>query len=300
MSYNRVMRRAAFLAGLLALLPRPGAAQETMADEVRIERQEWRVLGWNDECGVAFTVLSYPPFGSGYAGDPASTRVGTFSIPVAKDDAQLAWTLAADGQFSFSQKDLDKAEKDLKKDGYSHPGFPELIQDARIGDQPLLAEAILSTSTLKTRIEKSWPGPEWRWAGANYNPLNTCGLFVFEKKSDPKHYTFLLARVYNPRVRTDRAYAHASNARLLFNTGDLDIGAVEAETAALLAPDLPIARYEHAAMLALTGQSDQAVKELAAAVKLDDKYSVKAYDDEDFADLRRREDFRKLTRPPRR
>lgn len=281
----------ALLAALLAL---PASAQDN--PDFTIDHQEWHVVGWNDACGVALTVLSYPKVGEAIAGEPISTRAGTVSIPVAKDLAETAWTLQADGPLSFSPKDLDKAEKELKAAGFSRAGYPEIIQDAPVAEQPLLAEAILSTETLKPRLKKGWPGPEWRWAGADYNPLGTCGLLVYENRRDLRHYSFLLLRVYNTRTRTDRAYAHASNARLLFNTGKLDEGAQEAETAALLAPGLPIARYEHAAMLALTGRTDQAMDELRAAVKLDPKYRAKARDDEDFEELRRREDFREATR----
>jgi hypothetical protein len=284
----------AILAGLVALSARPAAAQNV--DDVRIDHEDWRVIGWSDACGVAFTVLSYPKLGEAMAGDPFSTRVGSLIVPVEKEAASSRWTLEADGPLSFSQRALDKAEKDLRQGGFNHAGFPETILDVPVGDQPLLAETILSTGTLAPRLKKGWPGPEWRWAGANYNPLTTCGLLVFENRADPRHYSFLLARVYNPRARTDRAYAHASNARLLFNGGNLDAGAAEAATAALLAPDLAIARYEHAAMLALTGQADQAMDELAAAVKLDPKYRAKARDDEDFADLRGRDDFKSATR----
>ena len=279
----------ALLAGLLAF---PAAAQ----DEFTIDHQTWHIVGWNDSCGVGLTILSYPKVGEAIAGDPISTRVGTVSIPVAKELSETNWTLQADGPLSFAQKDLDKAEKDLRNAGYSHPGYPEIIQDVPVGDQPLLAEAILSTGTLKARIKSGWPGSEWRWSGVNYNPLATCGLLVYENRAKPLHYEFLLLRVYNSRTRTDRAYAHASNARLLFNGGNLDAGAVEAETAALLDPELPIARYEHAAMLALTGQTDQAMDELKAAVKLNPKYRAKARDDEDFDELRRREDFQEATR----
>ena len=254
------------------------------------------MLGWNDECGVGLTVLTYAKFGEGFGGFPSSTRSGMLTIPVASEEPKTEWQLQADGMNSFKQLDLDKAEKDVKLSGYKRPGFPEVIQDGPIGNQPLLAETILSTSTLKMRITKGLPGPEWRWAGTNYNPLTTCALLVFEKRSALRQYSFILARIYNPRARTDRGYAHASNARLLFNDGELDYGAVEADTAARMAPEVPIARYENAAMLALTGHADQSVSELAAAIKLDSKYAAKARDDEDFAEVRARDDFQALTR----
>ncbi|MDE2142172.1 MAG: hypothetical protein KGJ84_07165 [Elusimicrobia bacterium] len=285
----------ALLAGFLALSPPHAAAQDDA--EFAVDHQDWHLVGWNDECGAAFTVLSYPKIGDAIAGDPISTRVGTMVIPVGREEPNLTWTLEADGPLSFSQKDLDKAEKDLRAGGFSRAGFPEIIQDAPVADQPLLADAILSTATLHPRVNKGWPAAkDWRWAAAEYNPLGTCALLVYENREQRKHYSFILLRVYNPGARRQRAYAHASNARLQFNTGNLDIGAAEAATAARLDPGLPIARYEHAAMLALTGRTDQAVDELKAAVKLDEKYREKARDDEDFSDLRRRDDFRALTR----
>lgn len=279
----------ALLLGLLAL---PAAAQSP--DEVAIDHEDWSVIGWNDACGVAFKVLSYPKLGEAITSEPFSTRAGTLEIPVEKEKAAGSWTLAADGPQSWNPKALAKAEKDLKKGGFSRPGYPEIIQDGRIGPQPLLAEAILSTGTLSPRLKTGWPAPPWRWAGASYNPLATCALLVFENRGAPRRYSFLLVRVYNPRARTDRAYAHASNARLLFEGGDLDAGAAESETAARLAPDLAIARYQHAAMLALAGHANQAVEELAAAVKLEPKYREKARGDEDFVDLRQRDDFKDL------
>ena len=294
MSYNRLVILLALLAGLLTF---PAAAQDN--PDFTIDHQDWHMVGWNDACGVAFSVLSFPKVGEAIAGDPISTRVGIMNILVGKDASELRWTLEADGPLSFSQKDLDKAEKDLKAGGFSRPGYPEIIQNVPVGDQPLLAEAILSTSTLAPRLKKGWPGPEWRWAGANYNRLATCTVLVYENRADPRHYSFLLLRVYNTRARTNRSYAHASNARLLFNVGNLDAGALEAETAALLDPDLPIARYEHAAMLALTGRADLAMDELNVAVKLNPKYREKARDDRDFDELRRREDFQEATRPRR-
>lgn len=292
-SYNRGV--IALLLALLAGAAAPRAAAQNM-DEVTIDHEECRVIGWNDACGVAYSVLSYPKLGEAMAGEPISTRVGTLGIPVGKQKAAGRWTLEADGALSWDAKAYKKAEKDLRAGGYARRGYPEVIRDAPIGDQPLLAETILSTGTLQPRLKDGWPGPEWRWAGGEYNPLGTCALLAYESRENPRHYRLLLIRVYNPRARIDRAYAHASNARLLFNAGNLDDAAPEAETAAALAPELPIARYEHAAMLALTGRQNEAVRELAEAVKLDPALGAKARDDADFHDLRKRDDFRDLAR----
>lgn len=294
MSYNRVVRALA-LTLLLGRLALPAFAQQEYVDP-NIDHEAWSVIGWSDSCGVAFKHLYYPVLGEAIVGDPVTTHVGTARIAPGKEKYSARWTYQAEGPMSWDPKAEADAEKALKKGGYTRPGFFELIQDAPIGKQPLLAETILSTSTLSPRLTTGWPGPEWRWAGGNYSPLGTCALLAFEKRGAPRHYRLLLLRVYNARARTDRAYAHASNARLLFEAGNLDVAAVEAETAATLAPELPIARYEHAAMLALTGHINEAADELGAAVKLDPKYAIKAREDIDFVDLRERDDFKEMTR----
>jgi len=278
---------------LLALLALPAAAQ---MDEADVDHETWNVIGWNDACGVAFEHFYYPKLGEEMTTEPIETHIGTAMIHPGKEDYVARWTYEATGRLSYKESANIKAEKDLKKAGYNRPGYPELIQDAPVGDQPELAETLLSTETLQARLTKAWPPqPEWRWAGGSYSPLGTCGLLVFEHRSNPRHYRLLLLRIYNPRVRLDRAYAHASNARLLFNAGNLDVAATEAETAAALAPELPIARYEHAAMLSLTGNPNKAIAELAEAIKLDPTYAEKAKGDLDFADLKDRQDFRETT-----
>jgi hypothetical protein len=277
---------------LLFFLIRPAAAQIQEAD---VDHETWKVVGWNDGCGVAFEHYYYPKLGEDMVSEPIETHIGTAMIPPGKEEYVARWTFEASGRLSYKESAVAKAEDDLKKAGYTRAGYPEVIQDARIGNQPELAETILTTATLHARLNKAWPrAPAWRWAGADYSPLGTCGMLVFEHRANPRHYRLLLLRVYNPRMRLDRAYAHASNARLLFDAGGLDVAAVEAETAALLAPELPIARYEHAAMLALTGNPNKAVVELGEAVKLDASYAAKARDDLDFADLKDRQDFREI------
>lgn len=284
------MNKSLVILPLILFLIRPAAAQ---MDEADVDHETWKVVGWNDACGVAFEHFYYPKLGEDMTSEPVETHIGTAMIPPGKEDYVARWTYEATGRLSYSERAVGKAEADLKKGGYVHPGFPELIQDAPIGDQPELAETILSTETLQARLTKAWPPqPEWRWAGGSYSPLGTCGLLVFEHRKNPRHYRLLLLRVYNPRVRLDRAYAHASNARLLFDAGSMDVAATEAETAAALAPELPIARYEHAAMLALTGNPNKAIVELGEAIKLDASYAEKARDDLDFTDLKDRQDFR--------
>ena len=279
---------------LTLLLTIPAAAQK--AETIAVDHETWKVIGWNDACGVAYEQLSYPKLGEAMSSEPISTRVGVASIPLGSEAYSAKWALEADGRLSWDERAVATAEKDLKAGGYTRPGFLETIQDAPVGDQPLLAETLLSTSTLAARVKSGWPGPEWRWAGGGYSPYGTCALLAFEKRGSPRHYRLMLVRVYNPRARRDRAYAHASNARLLFNAGNLAVAAPEAETAAQLDPILPIARYEHAAMLALTGSFNESVDELAAAVKLEPKYRAQARGDIDFADLKDRQDFLDLTK----
>jgi tetratricopeptide (TPR) repeat protein len=293
MSYNRIVRAFA-LTFLLGLIPLRAAAQD--AGGVAVDHEEWKVIGWDDACGVAFEHLYYPVFGEAISGEPVSTRVGEARIPPGKENYIARWTYQADGPASWKAEEMEAAVSDLKKSGYTRPGFPESIVEGSIADSPSISETLRSTATLSALLKSGWPGPEWRWVGGSYSPLGTCALIAFENPAEPRRYRLLLLRVYNPRARLDRAYAHASNARLLFDGGNIDAAAPEAENAAALAPDLPMARYEHAAMLALTGRLNEAADELAAAVKLDKKYGAKARDDIDFAELRGREDFKALTR----
>lgn len=262
--------------------------------EIGIEREEWRVVGWNDACSVAFVHLGYPKFGEAIHGEPVITRVGTLTIPAGKEKAAQTLTLDASGTNTWDSKGLAAAEKELKKAGYDRPGFIEDIRRARVGEQPGLEDRLSDLKTLAPRAPVGGKG--LRWAAAAYSPLSTCALLVFEREDEPARLKLELARVYNPRVRRERGYDHASNARLLFESGDLDGGLAEAKTAAAVAPELPIARYNHAAMLCLSGRLNEAVAELSAAIKLDARLIDKAKTDWDLDNLRKRQDFRELMR----
>ncbi len=276
------------VAALLAAPARP-------EDRVVIDHETWRVVGWNDSCSVALTKLSYPRLGDALSTEPYATRAGLMTLKSNQESGELRWTLESDGAASWDERYFNNSVEELKAAGYVKAGYPETVLEA-VGRQPLLAQTLLSTQTFASRLISGWPSKEWRMAGAHFNPLTTCVLLVFENRQTPRQYDFLLTHTYNPRVRIERAYAHASNARLLFNDGNLDAGTLEAATAAALAPELAIGRYGYAALLALTGRHDEAMRELTAAVKLDRKYVQKAREDLDFHDLRSREDFRDLTR----
>ena len=281
------------LSALVAvLLIAPSAKAD---DRVVIDRETWSVVGWNDSCGVALTKLSYPRLGDALTTEPYAARAGVMTLKPNQESGELRWTLEVDGAASWDERYFNKSLNELKANGFVKPGYPEIVRET-VGRQPLLAETLFSTKTFASRLESGWPNSEWRLAGADFNPLTTCVLLVFENRRVRRQYDFLLTHTFNPRVRIERAYAHASNARLLFNDGNLDAAAPEAAVAAALAPELAIARYGHGALLAITGHHDEAMRELSAAVKLDRKYAQKAREDADFHDLRAREDFRDLTR----
>lgn len=290
MSYHR-----AVTALLLALLLAAPAAAQNM-DDVRLDREEWRTIGWNDACSVAFVHLAYPRLGDAIASEPIMTRVGTLGIAPGEEKSKLHWSLEADGALSWDARVVARTEKDLKKAGYARAGFPETIRSGPDGAQEGLAETLHSTSTLGARVKEGWPDAGWRWAAAEFNPLSTCALLVFESRERKSFFRFHLVRVYDTRARIERARAHTTNARLIFDTGDADSAVLEARTGARLGPELAVARYHHAAMLAVTGHPNPAMAELAAAIAIDPKYKERARTDRDFDELAKGEDFRRLTR----
>lgn len=276
-----------------ALLLAAAAAAAAPLD-IPIEREEWRVLGWNDACSVAFTRLAFPKLGAAIREEPVMTRVGTISVAPGEEHAKTAWSLEADGKMSWDRKAYEKAIKDLEKAGYTRKGFSETIRAEPMGSQPGLAELLLSTASLRIRRSVAWPGEGWRWIAAYYNPLSTCALVVMKGGQDAINHRFIMLRSYDPRARIERARAHTSNARLLLDMGELEAAAAEAENGATLAPELAVTRYHNAAFLAMTGRAPEAIKELEQAFKIDPSYRLRAKDDRDFAELHERKDFRRL------
>jgi tetratricopeptide (TPR) repeat protein len=292
MSYNRRMKTLAALAFALALTTAARAV-----DDSGLKSEEWTVLGWNDACSVAFEVKDFPKLGHGLQDDPAETRIGTLTIDPGKETSKLSWNLELDGPYSWDQRMAAASEKDLRENGYDRPGYLETVR-VEVGNQPGLADVLQSTVTLSARLKTGWPGHEWRLSGADFNPLSTCVLLAYDRRSGGPRRRYHLVRVYASRARLERARAHTENALLLYQAGNLEVAAAEAANAAQLAPELPISRYHNAALLTLVGHIDEAMVELAAAVKLDPALRAKAREDEDFESLRVRDDYQDLVREP--
>jgi hypothetical protein len=269
---------------LLLLLAVPASALD-------IEREEYRIVGWNDACAVAVERYAYPKLGAAIYGEPITSRVGTLAIVTEKPTVETRWVLETDGANTYDVNGIKAIRRKLRKAGYDRPGFTETIRDAVTVDSPGSAEVILSTSILEARPD-FWPDTtQWRWGRTHYNPLTTCALMVYEKIGERDRYKFLLTRIYNASARSDRGRAHTTNGRLLFNAGDLAGALAETEIGAKTAPELGGTRYHYAAMLALNGRLDEAVSELTIAVKIDPRFGEKAATDTDFDSLRNRQDF---------
>jgi tetratricopeptide (TPR) repeat protein len=264
------------------------------ARAIDIEREEYKIIGWNDACSVAVERYAYPVLGQALYGEPITSRVGTLAIVTAKPTVETRWVFEADGAHTADPRLIVGIRKNLRKAGYDRPGFNEMIRDARTIPGPSTSEIILSTASLEARPD-FWPDTRvWRWGRTHYNPLSTCALLIYEQIGERDRYKFLLTRIYNASARTDRGRAHTTNGRLLFNDGDLADALAETEIGARMAPEIGATRYHYAAMLALSGRLDKSVSELLAAIKLDETYRKNASTDSDFDSLLKRQDFQEL------
>ena len=272
---------------LLTLLAGP-------AEAIDIERETYAIVGWNNACSVAVERYAYPVLGQAIHGEPISSRVGTLSIVSKRPIVETRWVYEADGANTHDKAAIAGFRRKLRKAGFDRAGFHETIRAAPAADSPGAAEVILSTAILEARPD-FWPDTnEWRLGQIHYNPLSTCALLVYDRIGERDRFKFILTRIYNPGARSDRARAHVTNGRLLFNSGDLAGALEETAIGARTAPEVGAARYQHAAMLALSGRLSAAMDELLAAVKLDGRFAEKAADDLDFESLRVRQDFREL------
>ncbi len=279
----------ACLCGILLLAAGPAAGQA-------IERETFSAVGWNDACSVAVTHYGYPPLGEGARDEPVLTEIGTLTIPPGAQSARIQWDVNWTGIGTWQPGQAARALSDLAAAGYSQAGFAEIVRPQRISSQPGPAQVLLSTAAFSMRSTAGWPSRGWNWDQVVYAPLGNCALFVFRAdRQDAAFYSFLLLRVYDPSARGRRAQAHLDSAGLAYDAGDLPGALEESAIAAQMVPDLAQARYRHAAMLSLSGRSDESLAELDAALRLDPKLKAKAPHDPDFESLRAFSHFQRLT-----
>ncbi len=261
---------------------------------IDIEREEYKIVGWNNACSVAVERYAYPVLGQAIQGEPITSRIGTLAIVTERPVVETRWVLEADGANTHDKAAIAAFRRKLRKAGFDRPGFSETIRDAHTVESPGSAEVILSTAILEARPD-FWPDTaQWRLGYVHYNPLGTCALLVYDRIGERDRFKFILTRVYNASARAERGRAHTTNGRLLFNAGDLRAALAETEIGARMAPEVGGTRYHYAAMLAMNGRLSPAMAELLAAVKLDEVFAAKAADDADFDSLRVRQDFREL------
>ncbi|MCX5796906.1 MAG: hypothetical protein NTY77_15530 [Elusimicrobia bacterium] len=257
--------------------------------------EDLAVLGWNNACSVAIRHIGYGTTGADLLEEPLRTRIGTLTIPPGEDASHGAWAADWTGSHTWNKVAAKKALQELTDAGYKRPGFQEDIRIPLEGPPHPFEEVILSTAAFGLRAQLKRPGGDWRWEQVRYSALGDCGLFIFTRRPAGRpFYRYSLLRFYNPSARIQRAQAHMTNSRLLFEASDLEGALAETATAAHLQPDLAANRYRHAALLCLSGQLNESVAELDAAVRRDPKLAARARSDPDFSEVYEFPRFRDL------
>ena len=251
-----------------------------------VERETFAVVGWNDACSVAIQQFGYAALGAYIKDEPVRSRIGTITIPPGEDAARTVLTVDWTGARSWERDEAKQALVDLIAAGYKNPGFPEDIRAPHPGAPHPFEDTILSTATFALRAKFKWPGGDWSWDQVRYSLHSDCGLFIFSRLQDGRpFYRTMLLRFYNPAVRNQRAQAHLTNSRLLFEASDLEGALGEAASAAHMQPELASPRYRYAVMLCLSGHLNESVAELTKAVRLDPKLAAQARADPDFYEV---------------
>ena len=206
----------ALLAAACLLAAGPAAGQT-------IARETFSVLGWNNACSVAVQHFGYAALGKTIQDEPVLTRIGAITIPPGENASRTVWAM---------NQGAKKALQDLVAAGYERPGITEDIRIPRAKTLHPIEEIILSTAAFGLRAEFPWPGGDWRWEQVRYSPLGDCGLFIFSRREDNRtFYRYFLLRFYTPSVRSQRAQAHLTYSRLLFEASELEAALAETATA---------------------------------------------------------------------
>ncbi|MBI4676761.1 MAG: hypothetical protein HY748_04190 [Elusimicrobia bacterium] len=263
----------------------------------QVDRERLSIIGWSKGCSVAVEYYGYPGLGAGIFNEPISIQIGSISLKQPAKTAVTDWVINAEGKAVWDQGKARKAVDKLKKSGYALLGSSETVPAAPSG-WPEIDEVLLTTRSLGALSPSGWPVADFRLHQIHYSPMGTCTLLVYRwtGSSDRDFFHFVLARMLNPRARVNRAAAHLDLANRLFDRGDLAGALAESALAAAGAQRDAEARYKHAAYLALSGYPEDALDELAEAVRYDKKNKDRARQDPDFESLRKNKSFRRLTR----
>lgn len=272
---------------LAAALFWPALASAAVSSAPEVDHETFFLLGWNKGCSVALAHYAYPKVGDAIADEPVMTRIGTLTIEPGEEKFKQKWAVEADGRRSFDPALARKAKADLARAGYNLSGYKEIVRPDPVVDKRDLQRLILTTETFKSRSTGPFPGPGWRMAAVYYNTTATCAMILYRQLGQRKDfYTPALIRIETPGIRRDRALAHITNGLLLLEQGERTGAVAETAIAARMAPEYAEARYKHAALLNLDGQTDAAVDELAAALQLEPTLREKAAADADFESLK--------------
>lgn len=258
---------------------------------------EFRFLGWNDGCSVAYQYLSFPPVGEAMQGVPVRWDIGSWAIRPGEVEPRVSWVEHGIAGSSWDKARAERGLAWLSKRGYYRQGRMERVRRPQETDPQGLEPALPSTTTFQLGYKTLWPPPKFKLSEVYYSPLATCGFFVFRDTTNVRDsYTFKLVRIQNPGVRHLRARMHVSDGLMLYQASDIYGALQELATASAIDPDYALARYHHAVLLTTHGAPEEALEELAAALTLDPKFLEQAKTAVEFAKLRKTPQYKKMAR----
>ena len=258
---------------------------------------EFWFIGWNDSCAVAYQYLSFPPVGEALQGVPVRWDIGSLDILPGEVEPRVSWV---DHGIAGSSWDLARAQQglaSLSKRGYYRKGRVERIRQPEKTDPPELDPVLLTTASFQLGYKTLWPPANFKLRDIYYSPLATCAFFVFRDLKNPRDsHAFKLVRIQNPGIRHQRSRIHVSNGLLLYQAADIYGSLEELSAASAIDPDYALARYHHSVILTTHGRNDEALDELAAALKLDPRFAQEAKTAIEFRNVRKDRRFKALLR----
>ncbi|MBI5625263.1 MAG: hypothetical protein HY924_15910 [Elusimicrobia bacterium] len=284
---NPVPTVAALLTLLLAGLPA----------RAQVDRETLEILGWAKACSVAVEYYGYPALGNAIFTEPISMQIGSISLVEPKREPVVKWLIHADGKSVWDADKARKAEEKLRKSGFVLKGSSETLPGQPTG-WPGVDQVLLTTRSLGAYSPSGWPQEkDFRLHQIHYSPMGTCALLLYRwtGAANRDFFQFVLVRLRNPRAKVERALAYLDLANRLFESGDLDGALRASRLAASGAQRDAETRYKHAAYLALSGYRQEAIDELATALRYRRENRERARLDPDFEDLRKDKRFRLLT-----